>query len=131
MNQDNDQAIGMLLIRIPQTYQENAGSLFLYEYTRGFWRVDKNRVDDIEKWPYAAAVFEGKIMEVYKIAKWERANEAVMLTRTPTDAEKSRHVFTGTLAEAEIRNRFRGMSCPFKAGDQAPVRYVELNNEED
>ena len=124
--------IPMLLIRIPKTYQDGMGSLFLYELTRGYWRVNEAKVGDVEKWPYAAAVFAGKILEVYKIDAWQKGSEAVMLTRIPNDRDKDRYVFTGTLAPTEIRQKFVGKACvSFQKGDQFPVRYVELSNEDD
>ncbi len=125
--------VPMLLVRIPHTYCEEMGSLFLYEATRGFWRVNHDRVADIGEWPYAAAVFNGKIIQVYSIAKWDKAKDAVMLTRVANEAEKERYVFTGTIAPKEIRDMFVGKSCAdcFKKGDQSPVRYVELTGDDE
>lgn len=131
MEENVEMQTPMLLIRIPRTYSEDMGSLFLYEAMRGFWRVNQAKVDDVDKWPYAAAVFNGKIIQVYSIAKWEKAKDAVMLTRVPNEAEKERYVFTGTVAPKEIRDMFVGKSCAdcFKKGDRSPVRYVELSDE--
>ncbi len=130
---DDNTVKSMLLIRISLTYSEDMGSLFLYEAVRGFWRVNQSKVDDVAKWPYAAAVFKGKIIQVYSIAKWEKAKDSVMLTRIPSETEKDRYVFTGTVAPKEIRDMFVGKSCAdcFKRGDRSPVRYVELTGDDE
>ena len=117
--------VHMLLIRIPKSYQVGMGSLFLYELTRGYWRVDIQKIGNVKAWPYAAVVFKDTILEVYKIDAWQTGAEAVMLTRVPNAAEKDRYVFTGTIAPKSIRQRFVGQSClNFKPGDQSPVRYL-------
>lgn len=130
MEKKESEQIPMLFIRIPQSYQDEMGSLFLYELTRGYWRVNEAKVNDVEKWPYAASVFKDKILEVYKIDAWQKGSDAVMLTRIPTAKDKRRYVFTGTLAPKDIRKKFVGKSVvSFQKGDRSPVRYVELTNE--
>ena len=48
MAKKSNMPVHMLLIRIPKTYQVGMGSLFLYELTRGYWRVDIQKVGNVK-----------------------------------------------------------------------------------
>lgn len=76
MEENVEMQTPMLLIRILRTYSEDMGSLFLYEATRGFWRVNQAKVDDEDE--RGTTLGETKTAEVSKSEKSaKKESEAV------------------------------------------------------
>lgn len=88
MEENVEMQTPMLLIRIPRTYSEDMGSLFLYEATRGFWRVNQAKVDDEDE--RGTTLGETKTAEVSKSEKSaKKESEAVPTFKPlPKDFEK-------------------------------------------
>lgn len=82
----------------------------LYEVTRSAWVVGDRR----ERARYALAVFEGKVLEVYHVERWQQAEMA------------GRWEFRGHVADESIRDEYVGRSVRhyLRAGDQNPIVYV-------
>ena len=57
----------VVIIKINQLYYEGMSDLALYETTRGYWR---RTIQSAKNYNYALAVVHKKIIEVYKIDKW-------------------------------------------------------------
>ena len=57
----------VLLIRINQLYHYGMSDIELYDATRSSWVINQERA---EKLQYVFAVYEGMVMEVYKITAW-------------------------------------------------------------
>ena len=93
-----------IAINLNKTYRfvENADDL--YDYTRGIWRVSRERVENAR---YAFAVFRGEVKEVYEIKSWHPAGSTEYKTARDflgTDI-KPRSEFIGKIAPDEIRNK--------------------------
>ena len=97
-----------ILITINQSY----GEMTNYEATRKRWVIDRDKASNYK---FAVAVAQGKIIEVYKVDKW---NE--------DEKRPGRSTFDGIEAELEIRTDFIGRSVdPKYLGGQNPIRYVD------
>lgn len=110
-------------ININQTYDPAMSAEELYDFTRGVWRLDRDRADSAR---YAFAVYRGKIIEVYQIQKWYRAGRTEYVTgRTFSDKElETRFEFVGRVATDEVRNRFRGKHLS-DSHAQNPIKYFK------
>lgn len=82
----------------------------LYDFTRGIWPIDRNRVEGVE---FAFAVFEKEIKEVYKIAGWFNAGNTMTIRGNNLKLHESdsatidnRYEFVGNLANEEIREKY-------------------------
>jgi len=66
-----------ILLTINTLYRSGMSPLELYETTRGCWRVGprRNKVD------YAFSLFQGIVLEVYKIDQWHPAGTLEYETR--------------------------------------------------
>lgn len=99
--------------------------LELYEATRGHWRV---KLDQARKMEYAAAVCDGMILEIYRIAEWLPAYSTFMerLENDNAVQDASRYEFVGKFASEDIRKRYVGKSVAgmFKPGEANPVKYI-------
>ena len=111
----------LILIRINQTYESDMSDLELYECTRGYWKLNVDRARTAE---YAAAVYEGVILEVYKIATWLPAGSTYMDSRD-TRKIKGRYEFVGTIAPERIREKYINKSVTefFAQGNTNPIKY--------
>lgn len=112
-----------LLIRINQVFKYGMTAQELYDATRARWKIGYDR-DKVE---YAFAIYDGVIQEVYKVAAWFKAGETyVDLSRF--DGGDDRWEFVGSLAEADIREKYLNKSVThlFRKGDQNPFKYVNI-----
>jgi uncharacterized protein len=110
-----------ILITINKLYRSDMSPEELYEVTRGIWRVgvvNRNKVD------FAMALFQGIVLEVYRIEQWHPAGTLEYSTRDSSDFKTSgRWEFSGSIAK-DIRDEYIGFSVG-KAG-QNPIRYVNI-----
>ena len=90
----------------------------LLEATQGFWVVGP-RKDQAE---YAMAVYQGIVLEVYRILCWYPAGTIKFKTRDSSEYKNSaRWEFAGRIAY-NIRDQYVGSSVG--KGGQNPVRYL-------
>jgi hypothetical protein len=111
----------VLLIRIPQLYEQGMGDEELYDCTRGVWKLGVRR----EGATFAIAVIDGVVLEVYAIDHWQPAGTSSYLTRKDI-AVPGRWEFVGRVAPEAVRSRYVGRSVKsyLPRGLQNPVRYV-------
>ncbi len=111
----------VLLIRINRLFHYGMSPQELYDATRGIWKLGTRR----ESARYALAVFDGIVHEVYRIRGWYPAGETFS-TRGELEGE-GRWEFVGSLAEPEVRDRYRYRSVRshLPRGAQNPVSYVD------
>ena len=110
-----------ILITINKLYRSDMSSEELYEVTRGIWRVgerNRNKVD------YAFSVYQGIVLEVYRVEQWHPAGTLKYKTRDSSEFKTTgRWEFSGSVAK-EIRDQYVDFSVG-KAG-QNPIRYVNI-----
>jgi hypothetical protein len=110
-----------ILITINRLYRSNMTKEELYETTRGIWKVGEISRNKVE---YAIALYQGIVLEVYRIKQWYPAGTLKYNTRDSSDFKKSgRWEFSGSIAK-DIREEYFGFSVG-KAG-QNPIRYVNI-----
>ena len=117
-----------ILFRISQAYRTNMSKELLYNYTRGQWRLSKERAESAK---YGIAVHDGRIIEIYEIERWEKAGTTMerdntLIARKPKDRLKNRFEFVGEKANNDVREKYVGKSVKhlFKQGNSNPVMYV-------
>jgi hypothetical protein len=109
-----------ILITINQLYRSDMSQKELYEATRGVWKIGPRR----EKAEYAMAVYQGIVLEVYRIKKWHKAGTLPYQTRDTKGFKSSgRWEFDGAPAEG-IRTHYINKSVGL--GGQNPIRYVNI-----
>ena len=94
-----------VVVNISRLYREDMRGQELYEATRGFWVVNKNR----EKAEYAIAVVGGIAKEVYRIHKWHPAGTLKYKKRGDISEWKGddrRWEFEGEVAEENVRRLY-------------------------
>lgn len=110
-----------ILITINKLYRSDMTTAELYETTRGIWRVGEKNRNKVE---YALALYQGVVLEVYRIEKWYPAGTLPYHTRDTSHFKDSgRWEFSGSIA-TDIRDEYVGFSVG-KAG-QNPIRYVNV-----
>ena len=111
-----------ILIRINQAFRYSMSEIELYDYTRGQWKISKERADNAK---YAFAIYEGIIQEVYSVLFWIEAGKTLN-TRNEKEANPDRCEFIGNIAESEIRDKYKYKSVEdyFKKGNANPIMYV-------
>ncbi|MBK7221368.1 MAG: hypothetical protein IPH94_08585 [Saprospiraceae bacterium] len=111
-----------VLIRISQLFRYSMSEIELYDYTRGYWKLNRERAAAAQ---YAFAVYEGIIQEVYSILQWVEAG-STLNTRTDHYPVHGRFEFVGNLAPNEIRNKYKYKSVEhfFQKGNINPILYV-------
>lgn len=104
----------------------------LYDQTRRSWKVNEGRVKQVE---YAFAIYEGLVLEVYKIAGWFPAHTTynsipVSEDIIMHDVEGKRLEFVGQVADDSIRKKYVGKSVTsfYKKGEQNPIKYILKEN---
>jgi uncharacterized protein len=110
-----------ILLTINKFYRSDMSPEELYEVTRGIWKVGETRINKVE---YAMALFQGIVLEVYRIKQWHPAGTLKYKTRDSSHFKNSgRWEFSGSIAK-DIREEYIGFSVG-KAG-QNPIRYVNV-----
>ena len=114
-----------VLVKVNQLYRNGMSDFELYEVTRGFWRVDKSKVEGIH---LALAVYDGMVLEAYDIAAWLPAGSGMCAARSVSQAELAHRMeFVGRVADRCIRDRYvgKGVSGLYAPGSANPIRYVK------
>jgi uncharacterized protein len=110
-----------ILITINRLYRSDMTKEELYETTRGIWVVGETRRNKVE---YAFSLYQGIVLEVYRIKQWYPAGTLNYKTRDTSSFKNSgRWEFSGSVAN-EIRDEYIGFSVG-KAW-QNPIRYVNV-----
>ena len=111
-----------LLIRISRAYDADMTQEELYDITRSSWKVNHDRVQNVE---YAFSIYQGQILEVYKVAGWYAAG-TTFAERNEDALASGRFEFVGTIAEDEVRDKYINKSAKhlFKPGNASPVMYL-------
>ena len=111
-----------LLIRISRAYDANMTEQELYDITRSSWKVNHDRVQNVE---YAFSIYQGQILEVYKVAGWYAAG-TTFAERNEDALASGRFEFVGTIAEDDVRDKYINKSAKhlFKPGNASPVMYL-------
>lgn len=112
----------VIAIKINRSYKENITKDGLYEITRGYWKIDFKKAQHVD---YAFSVFNGIIIEVYRIEKWLPAGSIPRPTLPDAEVPEGRYEFVGEIAEEEIRDRYIGKSMAnlYKKGEANPIKY--------
>jgi hypothetical protein len=127
-----------ILIRINKLYRPGMDADSLFDSTRGIWVIGGRNEGGRRDCPkYAFAVFEGVVIEVYKIKKWYLAGTQRTSERTPYKTrpdcneefvcEPPRWEFEGEVAESEIREKYLNKSVKhyLTTNSQNPITYVK------
>lgn len=100
----------------------------LYDQTRRSWKVNENKAKQVE---YAFAIYEGLVLEVYKIAGWFPAHStynSIPVTEDiiKNDIDGKRFEFVGQVADENIRKKYVAKSVIsfYKKGEQNPINYI-------
>jgi uncharacterized protein len=110
-----------ILITINKLYRSDMSPEELYETTRGIWRVNEKNMNKVE---YALALYQGVVLEVYRIEHWYPAGTLTYHTRDTSHFKNSgRWEFSGTIAK-DVRAKYVDYFVG-KAG-QNPIRYVNI-----
>lgn len=110
-----------ILITINKLYRSDMSPEELYEVTRGIWKVGEASRNKVE---FAMSIYQGIVLEVYRIKQWYPAGTLKYKTRDSSDFKDSgRWEFSGSIAE-DIRDEYIDFSVG-KAG-QNPIRYVNV-----
>ncbi len=122
-----------VLIRINTYYNPETQIVELYDRVRSSWVLNKNRA---EKAQYVFAVYQSKILEVYKVAAWLEG-ESTMLSDGSRSycyeeieggrVRSKRIEFVGLLAEKALRQKYCGKHVEgFAYGAQNPCSYKNI-----
>jgi hypothetical protein len=118
----------VILMRISQAYSKGMSKSDLYDYTRGQWRLSKSRA---EKAKYGISVFQGEIVEVYKILEWLPAGTSMnrdnkLINRKQGEGIANRFEFIGEIANENIRSKYLNKSVKhlFMQGNSNPIMYL-------
>lgn len=113
----------IVLIRINQQFRYSMTELELYDFTRGYWKMNMQRAQGAK---YALSVYNGIVQEVYEIKAWLQAGDT-MNVRGAVDVDNSRVEFVGKIAEKKVRNKYRYKSVEhyFKKGNANPILYIQ------
>jgi hypothetical protein len=110
-----------LLIRVNRLYRSGMTALELYEATRGAWKVGLRRY----KAEFAFAIYQGVVVEVYRIERWLPAASSEYATRNREEFSRDRWEFEGAI-ERKLSRRYVGKSVRkyFPRHSQSPTVYV-------
>jgi hypothetical protein len=110
-----------ILLTINKLYRSDMSKEELYETTRGIWVVGEPRRNKVE---YAMALYQGIVLEVYRIKQWHPAGTLKYNTRDTSHFKNSgRWEFSGSIA-MDVREEYIGFSVG--KARQNPVRYVNV-----
>lgn len=109
-----------VLLNLRKTYREGMSAHDLYEATRGEWKMSLKSVQNIR---LVLAVFEKRVVEVYRAAAWFPAGKT-MMRRRDWPGKPGRLEFVGNVAPNEIRQKYLGRFTADLASAQNPVRYI-------
>lgn len=115
----------IMFIRINKLYRNDMTALELYEATRGYWKVNPKQAEKVD---YVLSVYDGMVLEAYKVTGWLKANSTFMqrVDTREEDELSGRYEFIGKIASEEVRKRYVDKSAAgfFPAGNANPIKYV-------
>ena len=117
-----------ILIRINKAFRYYMSEVELYDYTRGYWRLNPGNA---KKAGYAFSVYGGIIQEVYTIRDWYEAGTTFNVRKdeeSGTEKLEGRWEFVGNLAPEDIRKKYcyKSVEHYFEKGNSNPVMYVNI-----
>lgn len=123
---EDDITENVIMIRINQAYHYGMTPFEIYDNTRCCWKVNKKQADKVD---YALSVYDGMVIEVFKIVQWLPAHSTLKdgSTLDPRpDKDVGRYEFVGNIADEVIRNKYLGKMVTglFPHGNQNPIKYV-------
>lgn len=111
-----------LAVNIRQTFRYGMNEEDLYDATRGVWKLDADRVENVE---IVLAVYQGVVKEVYEPEEWHPAGTTEYNRREFEEKDlQGRLEFTGGFAEEEIRNRYVGSRVIGLSFGGNPIQYL-------
>jgi hypothetical protein len=124
MNKPDDRPVivddPVLAVNLVHTYKQGMGAKALYECARGIWRLSLEHANEAM---YVFAVFQGTIIEVYAVERWEKAGTTPYTWRVFQPEELfDRFEFVGVPAPEAIRKKYLGSQVP-EPFTQNPVHY--------
>lgn len=118
----------VIMIRVNKTFRYGMEPWELYDVTRCAWKVNLNTAKKVD---YAFSVYNGIVLEVYKVLGWFPGHSTMNSFFYGTEQEhmedrKTRYEFVGCIAEQEIRAKYkdRDVSGLFPKGNQNSFKYV-------
>ena len=120
---EKDITDNVIMIKINQLYHYGMTDFEIYEATRAYWHVNLEQASKVE---YAFSIYDGMVLEVYKIAQWFPAGSCFNSRMEDIDKLNKRYEFVGTIAFEDIRKKYVGkmVSDLFLKGNQNPIKYV-------
>ena len=105
---------------------ENIARFEIYDNTRCCWKVNKEQADKVD---YAFSIYDGMVIEVFKIVQWLPAHSTLknVTTLEPRpDKDVGRYEFVGNIAPNVIREKYVGKMVTdlFPQGNQNPIKYI-------
>jgi len=121
----------VVFVKLADTYRKGMSAEDLYESARGVWNL---RVEYAKDYGYVLALWEGLVVEVYQVERWQPANPSHYPARIRKDLLPSHFIprpgvqcaeFEGAIAAEEIRKHYLGKSVrkQFEVGAQANCKY--------
>jgi hypothetical protein len=121
----------VVFVKLADTYRKGMSAEDLYESARGVWNLS---VEYAKDYGYVLALWEGLVVEVYQVARWQPANPSHYPTRIRKDLLPPHFIprpgvrcteFEGEVAADEIRKYYLGKSVrkQFDVGAQANCKY--------
>jgi len=125
----------VMMININKRYRYDMTPFELYESTRGYWRVNREKAENID---FVLAVYRGIVLEVYQVADWYDAMTTLMDSRADeividkdADSNEGEHdtrrsEFVGRIAPEAIRKKYvyRSVEGFYENGQRNPIRYI-------
>lgn len=121
----------VVFVKLADTYRKGMSADDLYESARGVWNLSVEKAQD---YAYVLALWEGLVVEVYHVTRWQTANPANYRMRIRKDLLPAHFIprhgvqcteFEGVVAADEIRKYYLGKSVrrQFDVGAQANCKY--------
>lgn len=121
----------VVFVKLADTFRKGMSADALYEAARGVWNLS---VEYAQDYGYVLALWEGLVVEVYHVVRWQPANPAHYPTRFGKDLLPAHFIprtgvqcteFEGVVAAEEIRKHYLGKSVrkQFDVGGQANCKY--------
>ncbi|SCY69812.1 hypothetical protein SAMN02910292_02556 [Lachnospiraceae bacterium XBB2008] len=116
----------IIMIRINQNYHYGMSDFEIYEVTRCCWKVN---IEQARKVEYALSVYDGIVIECFKVLDWVPAYSTMHIFKQPEETklkDERRYEFIGNIAEEPIRSKYVGkvVSDLFPKGNQNPIKYI-------
>lgn len=112
----------VIAIKVNCSYKENITEAGLYDITRGYWKLNIKRAEQVE---YAMSIYKGIIKEIYEIEQWLPAGSTPRPVLPEAEVPEGRFEFVGKIAGEEIRNKYIGKSMAdlYQRGEANPIKY--------